>query len=139
MQQIPRLRLVCMWRTTGAGSLIRTVRHDSHMARNARFSVCLMVTALVCLSATTSCQRGSSKISRCRLNLMELQLIKFNWANDNGKSTNDSPSWDDLRPYFPNRWSNSIPTCPAGGAYTIGPAREKPKCSVGGGFDHSLL
>ena len=78
-------------------------------------------------------------LSRCYLNLMELQLIKFNWANDNGKSTNDSPSWDDLRPYFPGTWSNSIPTCPAGGTYTIGPVGEKPKCSIGGGFDHSLL
>jgi hypothetical protein len=53
--------------------------------------------------------------------------------------SNLDPTWDDLWPYFPARWSNSIPICPAGGTYTIGPVGEKPKCSAGGGFDHSLL
>src|SRR6185369_1967665 len=101
-----------------------SVRHDSHMARSASFSVCLVVAAFVCLSVSTSCKRRSAMLSRCHLNLMELQVIKFNWANENGKSTNVSPSWDDLRPYFPDRWSNNIPTCPSGGVYTIGPCSD---------------
>src|SRR3954468_17539283 len=105
----------------GAGSLTRVIRHDSHMVRPARFSVCLVVAAFICLSVFTSCERRSSKISRCHFNLMELELIKDHWAMDNSKTTNNSPSWDDLRPYFPDRWSNSTPTCPAGGTYTIGP------------------
>src|SRR5690349_8040384 len=97
------------------------VRHDSHMARPSSFSVFLVVAAFICLSVFTSCESRSSKISRCHLNLMQLEVTKDVWAANESKSTNDTPSWEDLRPYFPGTWSNSIPTCPAGGTYTIGP------------------
>jgi hypothetical protein len=70
---------------------------------------------------------------------MELQLAKEAWAANNDNTTNHTPTWDNLKPYFPDRWSNSIPVCPGGGTYTIGPVGEKPKCSIGGGFNHSLL
>jgi len=128
-----------MLKTRGAGSLTGIVRRESCMAQNAKFSVCLVALALICLFVSTSCERRSSKISRCHLNLMELELIKHDWAVENTSNTNRTPTWGDLQPYFPERWSNSIPICPAGGTYTIGPAGEKPKCSIGGGFDHSLL
>lgn len=78
-----------------------------------------------------------SSVSRCKENLRNIQVCKELWANDNSKTTNDIPSWNDLRPYFPDRWSNNVPVCPSGGAYTIGRVGEPPKCSIGG-YEHSL-
>ena len=54
------------------------------------------------------------------------------------EATNDAPTWDDLRPYFPYTWSNSIPVCPDGGVYTIGRLGENPKCSIGKEYSHSF-
>lgn len=69
-------------------------------------------------------------------NLRNIELIKRDWANNENKTTNDTPSWDDLRPYFPIRWSNNIPICPSGGIYTIGRVGEIPTCSIGG-YEHT--
>lgn len=80
-----------------------------------------------------------NRIPRCHGNLVQLELFKDQWASENRKSTNDTPTWDELRPSFPDRWSNSIPVCPAGGTYTLGRVGEKPRCSVGGGYRHALL
>jgi len=80
-----------------------------------------------------------NRIPRCHDNLARLEIFKFEWASENHKTTNDTPTWDDLRQNFPDRWSNSIPVCPAGGTYTIGRVGEKPRCSIGGGYRHSLL
>ena len=79
-----------------------------------------------------------NRIPRCHDNLVQLETYKFMWASEN-QTTNDSPTWDDLRQFFPDHWSNGIPVCPAGGTYTIGRVGEKPRCSVGGGYRHSLL
>ncbi len=73
----------------------------------------------------------------CVDNLRNLDLLKRNWANDDNKTTNDVPSWDDLRPYFPSRWSNNIPICPGGGTYRLGRVGEPPTCSIGGP-EHSI-
>src|SRR5437762_12456079 len=81
----------------------------------------------------------------CHDILIEISLSKFDWAANNGKTTNDTPTWNDLRPYFspnfttnPRRWTNGQPFCPSGGIYTIGRVGESPKCSIGGGYRHSL-
>jgi len=79
------------------------------------------------------CERRSSQISKCVLNLRQIQICKELWADNQGKTTNDVPSWNDLSPYFPDpKWSNGIPTCPAGGTYKIGRVGEQPTCSIGG-------
>jgi hypothetical protein len=61
---------------------------------------------------------------------MQLEICKDIWAKGN-KTTNDTPTWDDLRPYFPDGWSNNIPVCPAGGTYILGRVGERPRCSIG--------
>ena len=76
------------------------------------------------------------EIRRCQDNLVQLETYKFMWASEN-QTTNDTPTWDDLRQFFPDHWSNGIPVCLAGGTYTIGRVGEKPRCSVGGD-GHSL-
>lgn len=73
----------------------------------------------------------------CVNNLRIIEECKTQWALEKNKTTNDTPNWDDIRPYFPDRWSNSIPVCPEGGTYTIGRVGEPPTCSIGGSR-HSL-
>jgi hypothetical protein len=121
--------------------LIDTVRHLSRMSRSSKILVCaacLVVAAIVCLVVVAHHTRQSNKIPRCHDNLRQIELAKLLWAGDEAKTTNDTPTWNDLRLYFPDSWSNSIPVCPAGGTYTIGRVGEQPRCSVGGGYDHSL-
>jgi len=111
------------------------------MAQKSRiliFSVCLVAAVIFAVFVSAS-SRKTAKKPRCYSNLMQLELFKLNWASENNKATNDTPTWNDLRPYFPDSWSNNIPVCPAGGTYIIGKVGEQPKCSIGGGFDHSLL
>src|SRR5208282_1525112 len=112
------------------------------MSRNSKIlicSVCLVAAVVIALPVLAHFTRKSSKIPLCHFNLMQLELCKIDWAQDYNKTTNDTPTWDDLRPYFPDRWSNSIPVCPVGGTYIIGRVGEQPRCSIGGGYDHSLL
>ena len=82
-------------------------------------------------------ERRTAKISRCKDNLRSLQVFKEMWASEEGKTTNDIPTWNDLRLFFPDRWSNSIPICPVSGSYKINRVGERPTCSVGG-LEHSL-
>jgi hypothetical protein len=82
-------------------------------------------------------QRRTSKIGRCYDNLRTILLIKTDWEQDKLKTTNDVPTWNDLRGFFPARWSNSIPICPESGSYKINRVNEPPTCSIGGP-GHSL-
>ena len=90
------------------------------------------------------CEQRSSKIPPCHELLVLTDLAKRNWAIDEKKSSNDTPTWDDLRPYFPDwatnrlvRWTNGRPVCPASGDYTIGRVGEPPRCSIGG-YTHAV-
>ena len=76
----------------------------------------------------------TDKLPACQQNLRRVEIAKGLWADNEGKSTNDEPTWDDLRPY--SDWRNGRPTCPRGGVYTIGRVDEPPKGSIGG-YNHS--
>jgi hypothetical protein len=71
----------------------------------------------------------------CMDNLVQISASKQQWARGNHKSTNDVPTWVELRPpvelCLTNNWA-----CPDGGTYTPGRVGEAPTCSVPG---HSLL
>jgi len=98
--------------------------------------VCLLAKTIFVVILSLSligCERRQSKISKCVLNLRQIQVCKELWAANEGKTTNDVPRWTDLSPYFPDpKWSNSIPTCPAGGSYKIGRVGDQPTCSLDG-------
>ena len=108
------------------------------------WSACLLTVVVIALPFLAHSKRRSKKIPRCHFNLMQIDLIKYDWAGNEGKTTNDTPTWDDLRPYFPDfmtnsiYWTNGRPICPNGGIYKIGKVGERPKCSIGGGYEHSL-
>jgi hypothetical protein len=87
----------------------------------------------------------TAKLPACQQNLRQIEIAKELWADNEGKSTNDAPTWDDLRPYSPAfmknhaDWTNGRPTCPRGGTYTIGRVGEPPKCSIGGYYHSTTI
>jgi hypothetical protein len=80
--------------------------------------------------------KRTARISPCNKNLYELQIMKYAWKAEQGKTTNDIPTWEDLWDQFAPKWSNG-PICPAGGSYTLNRVGEPPTCSIGGG-GHSM-
>jgi hypothetical protein len=80
----------------------------------------------------------TAAVPRCVGNLEIIEMCKGNWRNQYGKTSNDIPSWDDLRNeliWYANRTgggTNGIPVCPDGGTYVIGRVGELPTCSIGG-------
>src|SRR5215831_2162012 len=70
----------------------------------------------------------------CVHNLWHLMGSKDEWAVDQDESTNATPTWDDLRPFYvgPAEWPSNqpAPQCPSGGTWTIGRIGEPPTCSV---------
>lgn len=68
----------------------------------------------------------SNTRSVCFENLHIIQSAKESWRYDNDKQYDDTPSWEDIKPYFPD----GMPICPQGGIYTIGKVDEPPKCSI---------
>jgi len=75
--------------------------------------------------------RQTHAANPCLNTLRMIDSWKQEWALERSKTTNDTPTWDDIRPYFPARWSNSLPACPDGGVYTLGRVGQPPTCSLG--------
>ena len=67
----------------------------------------------------------------CVNNLAVIDGCKQQWALEKDKTTNDIPTWDDLRPYLGRETNAPIPVCPQGGTYTLGRIGEPPRCSLG--------
>ena len=106
-------------------------------------ATCLLAGILIAISLL-GCERRSSRIPPCHELLVLTDLAKLDWANNESKTTNDTPTWDDLRGYLPDwatnklvRWTNGIPVCPDGGTYTVGRIGEPPRCSIGG-YNHAV-
>lgn len=81
----------------------------------------------------------------CCSNLSHTSLAKEVWAEEFGKTTNDVPTWLELRPYLnldrsvnSAVWRNGRPICPRGGVYSIGRVGDPPKCSIGARENHVL-
>ena len=58
--------------------------------------------------------------------MSHIDAAKRSWAQDHNAKLDDTPTEDDLLPYF----RRSMPRCPAGGTYTIGKVSELPQCSI---------
>lgn len=63
----------------------------------------------------------------CITNLRQIDGAKQQWALDNRRSAEALPTVADIAPYLE---SNTMPTCPAGGAYTINRVNVAPTCSI---------
>jgi TolA-binding protein len=66
----------------------------------------------------------------CINNLRLIDGAKQQWALENNKALTDTPTWDDLRPYF-RRTAQAL-SCPDGGTYSINVVTAVPTCSVPG-------
>ena len=67
----------------------------------------------------------NAPIPACAVQLKAIVGAKKAWAEQNNKSTNDTPTVEDLTPLM-RRWLS----CPNGGTYTLGAVGEMPKCSI---------
>ena len=99
----------------------------------------LVAVAFIVLFVTAYLKpRKSNRIENWRLNLRQIELVKKQWADDRVGSTNDAPTFSDLRPYLPDWQTNHIfmtngqVVDPDGGVYTIGRVGEQPSCLIDG-------
>lgn len=71
--------------------------------------------------------RETAQMNACINNLRQIDGAKQQWALENNKEQTDTPTEDNVVAHLQDRW---LPTCPAGGSYTINPVGESPACSV---------
>lgn len=110
------------------------------MSKRRRFVlVGILIGMVISVAVVYSWPRKPQKLSQCFLNLSEINWCKTCWASDEHKTTNDTPTWNDLSDYLQRHgFTNGIPVCPQGGTYTLGRIGEPPRCSIGGP-DHSYV
>jgi hypothetical protein len=71
--------------------------------------------AITCAWFATGCHRTDQHAKFfCVANLRSIDGAVQAWALENHKTTNDIPTWSDLRPYLNPQFK-----CPAGGQYTL--------------------
>ena len=87
--------------------------------------------ALVFTGCATEHHAATARVDRdqCIANLRMLFAAEQEWGLQHHKTSQDTPTWDEVRAYLP---SGSIPVCPEGGTYTLGRLDSYPKCSVPG-------
>ena len=98
------------------------------MSKSFIFVLALLATVALALVGISRYIRSHAKpsVSACVNNLRWIETAKVQWALENTETTN-TLGWDNLRPFM----KGTIPTCPAGGTYTIGQRGEYPICSLG--------
>jgi hypothetical protein len=79
--------------------------------------------------------RSTAAQNSCINYLRQIDGAKQQWAYENRKTTNDVPTWEDIRPYLGYPSYAARLHCPLGGTYTIGRVGEPPRCSYPG---HSI-
>lgn len=77
--------------------------------------------------------RGTAQKNACINNLRQIDGSKQQWALENKKKDDETPTEDEVKVYLKNE---KFPVCPQGGHYTIGKVNEDPTCSVAG---HQLM
>jgi hypothetical protein len=76
----------------------------------------------------------TSASNACLNNLRQIDGAKQQWALENGKTTNDIPSWEGIRPYVGRGPQGDLSglRCPYGGTYVLGRVGDSPRCSMCG-------
>src|SRR5258705_2692782 len=68
----------------------------------------------------------------CVNNLAVIDGYIQQWTLKKHKTTNDTPTWEDLRPWLTRGTNYQMPECPHGGTSTLGRVGESPMTSLGG-------
>jgi hypothetical protein len=101
----------------------------------------IVILLVVCIGITVSRRHQATlEKEQCLVYLRCIESGKVAWASIYHHSAKDTPTWDDLRPYFENIiWGSAgasngekLPHCPAGGTYTIGRVADTAQCSIPG-------
>ena len=71
--------------------------------------------------------RTTAQMNACINNLRQIDGAKQQWMLDNKKENTDTPAQSDIIRYMK---VGRMPTCPAGGVYTIQTVGEAPTCSI---------
>ena len=73
--------------------------------------------------------RATSQANACINNMRQIDAAVNEWALEQGKKTGDGPAslTSDLTPYIKLNANGSIPSCPAGGSYTVGTVGATPQ------------
>jgi len=73
--------------------------------------------------------------SACINHLRQLDGAKQQWALEQHKLGNDTPTWKEIAPYVgrdPAAKPQDLPWCPQGGIYILGKVDEAPRCTYPG-------
>lgn len=73
--------------------------------------------------------RDTAMMNACINNLRMIDAAKNEWALENNKKADDTPTRAEVAHYLKN---GQFPVCPAGGIYTIGAVSNAPTCSIPG-------
>ena len=123
--------------------LLRIMRDGRGVNRNLplwtkrRFQTACLLGGLSLAGTAVFLVASQKSAAPCAARLIQMDGCKKYWAQVNSKTAFDTPTWDDLRPYFPSEWRNTNwkdgqPVCPEGGTYTLEAAGLPPTCSIGG-------
>jgi len=115
----------------------RVVNRDLPILTKRRLQIAFLLGGLLLAGAAVFLVASKQSAAPCAATLIVKEGCKKYWAQVNSKTAFDTPTWDDLRPYFPCEWKNTNwrdgqPVCPEGGTYTLGPVGLTPTCSIGG-------
>jgi hypothetical protein len=82
------------------------------------------------LQGAIAAAQENEQRNTCIANLRKLQATKIQWAKDQGKTIDDTPTDEDL--FGAGKYLSEKPDCPAHGQYVLGAVSEKPTCSIPG-------
>ena len=139
-EELPRLRNMVRQLTTDKSQLSQQAQSAQQAAQRAQSQAQAAqahAEEIAQRAATTSTNQPAppqvattpAAANACINNLRQIDAAKQQWALENNKTAEATPTEADLKIYIKG---NALPTCPTNGKYTIGNAGIYPICSIAG-------